>query len=90
MVISHGLWHNSGKRALNLFCSAKQCPRQAHARNRLQRFPLAWNSAIEQVSLNIHGLAQILVEKVRPLFIATCFNVAPFSPKCAAECAGAC
>jgi len=65
MVISHGLWHNAGKRALNLFCGAKQWPRQAHAhaRNRLPRFPLAWNSAIEQESLNINKLAQVLVEK---------------------------
>jgi hypothetical protein len=92
MIISHGHWHNTGKRALNLFCGAKQWPRQAdaHAGNRLQRFPLAWNPAIEQESLNINKLEQILVEKVGPLFITTCFNVAPFSPKCAAACAGAC
>jgi hypothetical protein len=91
-VISHGLWHNTGKRALNVFYGAKQWPRQAHAhaRNRLPRFPLAWNPAIEQEWQNIHKLGQVLVEKVRPHFITVCFNAAPFSPKCAAACAGAC
>jgi hypothetical protein len=75
MVISHGLWDNAGKRALNLLCGAKQWPRQAHARarNRHQRFTLAWNPVIEQEPLNINKLEQVLVEKVRPLFIATCF-----------------
>ncbi|HXN88755.1 MAG TPA: hypothetical protein VN890_05305 [Methylocella sp.] len=73
MVISHGLWDNAGKRALNLLCGAKQWPRQAHvhARNRRKRFPLAWKPAIEQESLNIDKLEQVLVEKVRLLFIAT-------------------
>jgi hypothetical protein len=63
MVVSLGLWHNAGKRALNLLRGAKQWPRQAHARNRLQRFALAWNSAIEKESLNINKLAQVLAEK---------------------------
>jgi hypothetical protein len=55
--------------ALNLLCGAKQRPRQAHARarNRHQRFTLAWNPAIEQESLNINKLEQVRGEKVRPL-----------------------
>jgi len=68
MVVSLGLWHNAGKRALNLLCGAKQWPRQAHARNRLRRFALAWNFAIEKESLNINKLAQTLSKNVRPLF----------------------
>jgi hypothetical protein len=62
MFVSLGLWHNAGKRALNLLRGAKQWPRQAHAR-KLQRFTLAWNFAIEEESLNINKLAQVLVEK---------------------------
>jgi hypothetical protein len=61
MVLSHGHWHNTGKRALNLVCGAKQWPRPARAGNR--RFPLAWSPAIEQEPLNINKLEQVLVEK---------------------------
>ena len=70
MVVSLGLWHNAGKRALNLLRGAKQWPRQAHARarNRHQRLTLAWNPVIEQEPLNINKLEQVLVEKVRQLF----------------------
>jgi hypothetical protein len=45
--------------------------------------------AIEQESLNINKLEQVLVEKGGQLFM-TRFNVAPFSPICAATCADAC
>ncbi len=90
MVVSLGLWHNAGKRALNLLRGAKQWPRQAHARNRLQQFALAWNFAIEKELLNINKLAQTLSKTSVHSLITTYFNVAPFSPKYAAECAGAC
>jgi hypothetical protein len=68
MVVSLGLWHNAGKRALNLLRGAKQWPRQAHARNRLPRFALAWNFAIEKESLNIKSWRRYLSKNVRPLF----------------------
>ena len=63
MVISHGHWHSTGKRALNAFCGVKQWPRKAHAHAtiRLPRFPFAWNPAIEQEPLNINKSQQILM-----------------------------
>ena len=55
----------------------------------LERFPIAWNPVIEKEPLNINKLEQVLVEKDGQLFM-TRFNVAPFSPICAATCADAC
>ena len=34
----------------------------------LERFPIAWNHAIEKESLNIDKLEQVLIEKVCQLF----------------------
>ncbi|PZR92329.1 MAG: hypothetical protein DLM68_02375 [Hyphomicrobiales bacterium] len=34
----------------------------------LERFPIAWNPAIEQESLNINKLEQVLIERDRQLF----------------------
>jgi hypothetical protein len=42
---------------------------QAHVRKiRPERFPLAWNPAIKQESLNINKLEQVRGEKVGQLF----------------------
>ncbi|TLG79334.1 hypothetical protein FEV16_00170 [Methylocystis sp. B8] len=47
---------------------SRRCARDRSAAGRLERFPIAWNHAIDKESLKIKRLEQVLVEKVCQLF----------------------
>jgi hypothetical protein len=60
--------HREARIKLSLRREAMAATPHALARNRRQRVVLAWNPAIEQKSLNINKLEQVLVEKVGQFF----------------------